>query len=155
MLETPEITRSVAQPTAMIHLTTPRTEIASAMDPAITELLTALASQGITPSGPMLSYHRRIEPENFDVEISFPVGGPIAETGRVKAGQLPETTVARTVYHGAYEGLGNAWKEFDGWITASGHTRAGNLWERYVVGPESTPDPAEWRTELNCPLLES
>ena len=27
------------------------------------------------------------------------------------------------------------------------------LWERYLVGPESGPDAANWRTELNKPLV--
>lgn len=46
-------------------------------------------------------------------------------TGRVKPGELPAASkVARTVYHGSYEGLGAAWSE-----------------------------PASWRTELNQPLV--
>jgi effector-binding domain-containing protein len=70
----------------------------------------------------------------------------------VKPGQLPATTVARTVYHGDYEGLGAAWGEFGAWIKANGYTPAPNLWECYVAGPESNPDPATWRTELIRPL---
>lgn len=38
------------------------------------------------------------------------------------------------------------------WIAASGHTPAEDLWERYAAGPESSPDPATWRTELIRPL---
>jgi effector-binding domain-containing protein len=78
---------------------------------------------------------------------------PVSATGRVKASQLPAVTVARTVYHGSYEGLGSAWGEFIGWITTEGHTSAPDLWECYVAGPESNPDPATWRTELNRPLV--
>ena len=62
-------------------------------------------------------------------------------------------TVARAVYHGPYEGLAAAWAEFCAWVEAGGHTPAEDLWERYVVGPESSPDPAVWRTELNRPLV--
>ena len=36
---------------------------------------------------------------------------------------------------------------------AQGFQPAGGLWESYVVGPESSPDPMTWRTELNQPLL--
>lgn len=39
------------------------------------------------------------------------------------------------------------------WIEANGHRPAPDLWERYVAGPESSPDPAAWRTELNRPLI--
>ena len=41
-----------------------------------------------------------------------------------------------------YEGLGDAWGEFGTWIDAEGLTVAPNLWESYVTGPESSPDPA-------------
>ena len=39
------------------------------------------------------------------------------------------------------------------WITIQGLRPAENLWERYVFGPESNPNPATWRTELNRPLI--
>ena len=62
--------------------------------------------------------------------------------------------VAQTVYHGDYEGLPAAWSEFDAWIKAQGHSPAPDLWECYAVGPESSPDPATWRTELSRPLTD-
>ena len=77
---------------------------------------------------------------------------PVAAVGRVKAGQWPAATVARTVYHGEYEGLGSAWAELNAWITAQGHTTGPEFWEIYVAGPESSSDPATWRTELNRQL---
>ena len=96
--------------------------------------------------------HLKLDPEVFDFEISVPVSRPVAAAGRVRPGQLPAATVARTVYRGRYEGLGSAWEEFTEWIEANGHTPAPNLWECYIAGPESSPDPSAWRTELNRPL---
>jgi effector-binding domain-containing protein len=61
--------------------------------------------------------------------------------------------VARVVYSGPYEGLAAAWSEFIAWIEANGHKSATDLWEQYVVGPESSPEPANWRTELNQPIV--
>ena len=72
--------------------------------------------------------------------------------GRVENGELPAATVARTVYHGDYDGLGEAWGAFGEWMAEAGHAAASNLWESYVTGPESGPDPAGWQTELNRPL---
>jgi effector-binding domain-containing protein len=60
--------------------------------------------------------------------------------------------VARATYCGPYEGLPSAWGEFNKWLKANGHEPAENLWELYFVGPQSTPDSANWRTELNRPL---
>jgi effector-binding domain-containing protein len=79
----------------------------------------------------------------------------VTPVGRVKPGQLPATRVARTVYAGPYEDLGAAWGELMQWMSANGHSPASNLWESYLSGPESSPDSAQWRTELNRPLLVS
>jgi effector-binding domain-containing protein len=153
MLDKPQITQTAAQTTAVIRLTIPRAEIQTVMGPGYRELMAAVAAQGIATAGPWFSHHLRMEPDIFDFEIGVPVAAPVSAAGRVKAGQLPAATVARTVYHGGYEGLHSAWGEFMAWITAEGHTPAPDLWECYVAGPESGPDPATWRTELNRPLV--
>ena len=152
MLDKPQIAQTAAQPTAIIRLTIPRAEIRNVMGPGIAELMAAVAAQGIAPAGPWFTHHLRMDPDTFDFEIGVPVAAPVSAVGRVKASQLPAATVARTVYHGAYEGLPSAWGEFIAWITAAGHTPGPDLWECYVAGPESNSDPATWRTELNRPL---
>ena len=68
-------------------------------------LMAAVAAQGIVPAGPWFTHHLRMDPATFDFEICVPVTAPVAASGRVKAGHLPATTVARTAYHGPYEGL--------------------------------------------------
>jgi len=153
MIDAPEIVQTAAQPAAIIHITCARTEIAGAMDPGIQELLTAVTSQGIGPAGPIFSHHLRLAPDLFDFELGIPVTAPVTPVGRVKAGELPAAKVARTVYHGPYDGLGEAWGEFIAWIDANKLSPAENFWERYVSGPEASPDPASWRTELNRALI--
>ena len=152
MLDTPQITQTSAQSAAVIRLTIPREEMAHVMGPAIGELMATIAAQGIAPVGPLFSHHLTMPSDIFDFEVGVPVAAPVSATGRVQPGQLPAVKVARTVYRGGYEGLGSAWGEFMGWIADNGHTPAPNLWECYVAGPESSPDPADWRTELNRPL---
>lgn len=154
MIEIPEITQSDARQTAIIPLTIPRREMQSAMGPGITELMTTIATQGIAPDGPWFSRHLKMDPETFDFEISVPVAEPVVAAGRVVPSELPARRVARTVYHGGYEGLGAAWGELDAWVATNGHTPAADLWECYVVGPESSQDSADWRTELNRPLAD-
>lgn len=152
MLETPHIVQADAQPAAVIRLTIPREGIQQAMGPGIAELMATIGAQGIAPAGPVFSHHLRMDPEVFDFEVGVPVARPVTASGRVRPGQLPAATVARTIYQGPYEGLGAAWAEFGTWITAQGHATAPDLWERYVTGPESGDDPSTWRTELNRPL---
>lgn len=152
MIDEPQVVKSPAQDTAVIRLTIPRAEIQNAMGPAIGEVMSAVAQQGIGPAGPVFSHHFRMTPDQFDFEVGVPVSKPVTPVGRVVASRLPEATVVRTFYTGPYEKLGEAWGEFGRRIAADGHRTAEDLWERYVVGPESGPDPAQWRTELNRPL---
>jgi effector-binding domain-containing protein len=114
--------------------------------------MAAVAAQGLVPAGPVFSHHLRMDPAVFDFEIGVPVAEPATPAGRVQPGELPATTVAQTVYHGSYERLGAAWEEFGTWIVANGHSPGEDLWECYVSGPESSPDPAHWRTELIRPV---
>lgn len=153
MIDTPMITQSTEQLTAVIHIIVPRDEIRHVMGPGLNELMSVLAAQGIVPAGPWFTRHLKIPDHSFDFEISVPVASPVTATGRVKPSQLPSMKVARTTYHGPYEGLGDAWGKLRVWVTSNGHTPAENLWECYVTDPASNPDPATWRTELNCPLI--
>src|SRR3954454_15590204 len=118
MIDTPRITQVAAQRTAVIRLTVLRKEIRNVMGPGIGELRAAVAAQGIAPAGPRFTHHLRMDPEIFDFEICVPVTTAVAAMGRVEAGQLPAATVARTVFHGSYEGLSSAWGAFDAWIVA-------------------------------------
>lgn len=152
MLDTPQIAQTTDQLTAVIRVTIPREEIRNVMGPGIAELMAAVAAQGIALAGPWFTHHLRMDPGTFDFEIGVPVTTPVAASGCVKAGHLPATKVARTVYHGPYEGLGGAWGEFDAWITANRYTPGPDLLECYIVGPEANPEPANWRTELRRPL---
>ena len=153
MIDTPQITQTTAQLTAIIHLTIPREEMQNVFGPGVGELMATIAAQGIEPAGPVFTHHLKITPEIFDFELSVPVSGPVVARGRVKPSEWPAMKVARTVYHGPYEGLPAAWGKFMGWIEAEGHKPAPDLWECYITHPDSNPDPASWRTELNRPLI--
>jgi effector-binding domain-containing protein len=154
MIETPQITLTVAQLTASLHLVVRREEIRNVMEPGLREVREAITAQDIAVAGPWFTHHFRMEPVIFDFEICVPVATPFTTTDRVEAGQWPATTIARTIFHGDYGGLGAAWGEFDAWIAGRGYTPRPDLWERYVVGPESGADPSGWRTELNRPLVD-
>ncbi len=152
MLDTPHLTQTGEQPTAVIHLTVSLAEISHVMGPAIAEVMAAMTAQGANPVGPCFTYHPKRPSSLFDFEVGFPVDRPITPVGRVKMGQLPAASIVRTIYTGGYEGLASAWGEFCAWIETEGLTPQDSLWECYLSGPESNPDPATWRTELNRPL---
>ncbi len=154
MIDTPEIVKTTQQAAATIRLTIPREDMQKVMCHAINEVFAAIAAQGIKPAGPLFAHHFKMDPGVFDFAVGVPVNEPVAAAGRVVPGELPATTVLRTVHHGGYEGLGAAWGEFGSWIAEHGYTAANDLWECYVTGPESGPDSSGWRTELNRPLAD-
>ena len=152
MIATPQIIQTGVQEAAVIRLTNPRSEMMKVFGPAIGELMAALAAQGVEPVGAVFAHHLRMPPDTFDFELGVKVAAPVKAAGRMKPGQLPAVKVARTVYSGPYEGLPSAWDEFVKWMKANGHEQAEDLWEVYSVGPQSSPDPTSWRTELSRPL---
>lgn len=154
MLSTPEIIQTSVQEAAVIRLTLPRSEMPKQFGPAVGELMAALAAQGVEPVGAVFAHHLKMAADIFDFELGVRIAAPVKSTGLVKPGQLPAAKVARAVYSGAYEGLHSAWGEFNKWMKTNGHKQADDLWELYSIGPQSIPDPASWRTELNRPLAE-
>lgn len=105
MLNTPQITQSAAQLTAVIRLTVPRAEIRNLRGPGIGELKTAVAALGIALAGPRFNHHLSMDPDIFDFEISVPVASWVSPVGRVKAGKLPSKKVAADDLPGDHEGL--------------------------------------------------
>jgi effector-binding domain-containing protein len=158
MIETPEIVQLQRLTAAVIHITCPREKIQTEVAPAIKEILAALAAVGQRPIGPMFMHHLTMSGLHFDVEVGFPISAPLQASGRVKPSELPAARVARTIYQGLYEGLFSAWDEFgkrlvdEKLVEPSVLAPIKTLWERYLVGPEATSDPRQWRTELNLPL---
>lgn len=120
----------------------------------------AITAQSIAPVGPVFTHHLKIDPEItsipevFDFELSVVVTAPITAAGRVHPSLWPAMKAARTIHHGEYEALPAAWGEFMKWIKTEGLKPTDDLWESYVTGPHSDPDPASWRTELSRPLLD-
>lgn len=100
MIETPQILQTEAQPAAVIHLTVARGEMMKVFGPAVGELMTALAAQGVEPIGAVFAHHLKMSPDTFDFELGVKVASPVKASGRVKPGELPAVKVARTIYHG-------------------------------------------------------
>lgn len=154
MIETPKVVESEVRKAAVIPLEIPRSEMQAAFEAGMEELMEVLSEQGMELAGPVFAHHFSISPDTFDFELGVPVPAPVKAQGRVEPGELPATRVARTVYHGAYEGLPSAWGEFDAWMEDQGLEKKSDLWECYVTGPHTSPDPSTWRTELNRPLAD-
>jgi effector-binding domain-containing protein len=94
-----------------------------------------------------------MSPDSFDFELGFVTATPAAPAGRMTPGVWPAAKAAHAIYAGGYEGLPAAWGAFDTWMKAEKLAQAPDLWEHYVLGPHTSPDPSTWRTHLYRPLI--
>ena len=152
MLAPYQVLEATDQVAAMIHITILRDRIQEVMGDAIGEVIQVAVTQGIGPTGPVFAHHYDMQPGIFNFDVGVPVSSAVVPTGRVTAGTLPAAKVARTVYTGPYEGLGDAWGEFIALVEADGHQPIGDLWECYLTDPSAESDPSAYRTELNYPI---
>ncbi len=65
---------------------------------------------------------------------------------------LPGGPAIETIHTGSYDDLGLTYAEVTDWITAEKLATAGEMWEEYLVGPDSETDPAKWQTRIVVPL---
>ena len=152
MIDTPQIVQTTGKLTAFIHLTLSQEEMPKVFVACVGELIAGIQAQGIEPAGPVFTHHLRRPTDTFDFELCVPVATPVAAAGRIQPGEWPAMRVARTIYHGPYEGLPEAWGDFMDWMETNKLEQAEDLWECYLTGPHTDPDPATWQTELNRPL---
>src|SRR5688572_23490869 len=99
MIDQPRIVQSEKQLTAHIPLVVACADMPKVMGPGITEVFNVLAAQGLKPTGPWFTHHRRRPTDSFDFSICVPVATAVKPSGRVSGGLLPAATVAHTVYH--------------------------------------------------------
>ena len=154
MIDTPGLIEIPAQAIALVHIETPRERMQQVMGPGIGEVMAAAKAQGLGPAGPWFAHHLRMSRDAFDFDICVPVTAPVSPTGRVVPGERPAMKVVRTVHHGSYEGLGGAWQAFTAWAETNRYRTASDLYECYLVGPETSADPAAWRTELSRRVVD-
>ena len=86
MIDNPEIVQTTAHQAAVIRLTIPRSEMMKAFGPAVQELMSTLADQGVKPVGAVFAHHLRMPPDMFDFELGVEVGRTRESGGTRQAG---------------------------------------------------------------------
>lgn len=154
VLSEPQIVQTEALATAYIRFHIPCDEIPQVVGPAIAEAVQAVSAQGVGPAGPVFAYYYRIREGKADFDVGVPVSSAFRATGRVVPGQLLAARVLRRIYTGPYDGLRQAWGEFKETPEVAKCAAPLVFWEAYLTDPATTPDPAQWKTELNYVLAD-
>jgi effector-binding domain-containing protein len=87
------------------------------------------------------------------VELGMPVTAPFPGLGDVVGEERPAELVAATLHRGRYDESGPAYRAVEQWIQEHGHATTGAPREVYLTGPEEAPDPADYLTEIQFPIV--
>jgi effector-binding domain-containing protein len=133
----------------------PPAEIPAFLQGAFAELYGRLGLLGLPPAGhPFVIYHA-FGPSEMDAEVCVPVARPATARGRIQSRELPAATVVRTLHVGPYDELGAAYRALTDWIERNGFEAAGPVQERYLNGPGEGVGPADFRTEVEIPVVHA
>jgi uncharacterized protein (DUF302 family)/effector-binding domain-containing protein len=126
----------------------------------LAEMYAEAEAAGLHPTGPPAVTY--LDPLVPGKAMSVDVGVTIAPgTGHVALGAGARIVgrhsrpVARTIHHGGYSGIDAAYRALEDWIFGHGYRTAGPPTETYLVGPDTAPDPAGYRTEVCMPVVPS
>jgi hypothetical protein len=156
-----EIVRYAApRPYLAVRRSGPFPAVLQAIPDALEAVAAALAAQGEVPSGPALvRYRQMVMDGEMTLEVGFPTEEALLAPSPFFTDCLPSGDYAETVIEGPYEGLQAGTAAFLRWGEQAGlawdleRGTPGACWvartEHYEVGPETSSDPALWRTRLS------
>jgi effector-binding domain-containing protein len=150
-----QIRQTNPQPILSIRAVVPTLELVGFFDEATIEMKTYLAQVRVSITGPAMSLWHSApgEIENAsDIETCWPVAGPAPASGRMRYRELPAGLEAFTVHAGSYDTMGAAFDAIWNWIQEQGYEMDGPPRDVVLVGPNDTPDPEQYRTEIVYPV---
>ncbi len=90
----------------MLRGVVPTSGLPTFFDRSFSALGAAMAQLDATPSGPAFAYYLRPPEVTSELEVGFPIDGPVGCGGDVDPSRLPGGRVATVVHRGRCDGLG-------------------------------------------------
>ncbi len=147
-----------------VHEVVPLTDLTDFFSRAFQTSAMELARQGLIPAGPPVAlYHGDVSEsddgvDTVDVTAGFPIEHQTVSTAPAPGTvveELPGGEAAETVHSGSYDSLSATYSELTGWLARQQLTPGDEMWEEYLIGPESNPDPHTWQTRVVFPLAHA
>ena len=150
-----EVRHVASQSTACVHLLRRPSELPGAFGRYLPHIGRVVGQHAGRFDGPPYLLYLGTYDGKLDVELGMPLVAPIDDLppvrtlseGAVGMGELPAGRVAVCVYTGPYDGLGDAWADFNGKLAQEGFSAGNVSWESYIDNPDFVP-AYELRTVL-------
>ncbi len=127
------------------------------LEAKMTEMLPKVGNYAMTNkiamAGAPFTYYHKWDEENNAVMFSccVPTTSKVISTdSQILTGQLEPFKAIKTTLNGNYSNLKEAWESAMKYIPENGleFTESGPMLETYLTDPMSTPNPADWVTEI-------
>lgn len=152
MLAEPTIEQKPAQPYVAIRSEVKFQEIPAKLPPLIPRVQEWLRAQQVQPAGPLFFRYVKMQGNDLEVEVGFPVSSKMAADEDVMASEMPAGKYLSAVYTGPYEQLPQAHSELGKWLKENNIKLTGPCTESYLNDPATEPDPKKWQTEIRYPI---
>lgn len=139
MITACECVEREAQPVLSIRTHTPVQGLKDIIGKAYGEIARHLGSQGMQPAGAPFIIYYNMDMDHLDIEVGFPVAGPVTGQGEIHSNQIPAGSYATCLYTGPYEGLAEPYDALGKWMGEQGFQPTGKAIEFYFNDPVTTP----------------
>ena len=149
-----EIKDVPAQPVLLIRERAPQERLSEVIPAAFNDIAAYLHERGLEAVGPPVTVCPFADEEGMvDIENCWPVAASIPGRGRIESATLPACTVLTYRHRGHYQGLDRSYRALLALIEREALTTTAPPREIYWTDPEELPDPADWVTEIQFPIV--
>lgn len=111
-----------------------------------------LTRVGASPAGPPMALYRGPVADTVDVVIGYAVDAGVPAGQDLEEVALPRGEAVATVHTGPFDAMESTYRAVERYVADAGLSASGEVWEEYLVGPDTEPDPSRWRTRIVQPL---
>jgi DNA-binding transcriptional MerR regulator len=143
-----------AQRAACVEMHTALDRIGPDCEQAFGQLMGALGTAAVAPTGPSLIGYpeEEFDPEAFLAFVGLPVAGDLPAESGLKMVDFEGGRAAVGTLVGPYEGLAQAWRDVHAWISEQGLQISAMPYEVYRVDMTQAASPVELVTDIVVPV---
>ncbi|MCU1443667.1 MAG: AraC family transcriptional regulator [Cryobacterium sp.] len=156
-----EIERVELQPRTMLGVrdVVQLTELSDFFGTAFDTAAAELSRQGSEPDGPPIALYTGDPSDTVDVTAGFPVkaavtvpAAAVESSPKFVVASLTGGKAIQTIHTGPYDTLDDTYAQIIEWLTDQKLAPQHEMWEEYLVGPDSGAEPSAWQTRIVFPL---
>ncbi|OFW71462.1 MAG: hypothetical protein A2Y55_05575, partial [Actinobacteria bacterium RBG_16_68_12] len=149
-----EIKDVSAQDVLLIRERVPQEKLSEVIPAAFNEIAAYLHERGLEPVGPPVTICPYADEEGMvAIENGWAVPTSVPGSGRIEAATLPACKVLAYKHRGHYSELDRSYRALQALVESEGLSVAGEPREVYWTDPDELPDPADWVTEIQFPIV--